>query len=66
VLVESCALAQSRLGIEAVRCIHEDVRPVQEIVWADEAIHSLAMTALLAAKRRQLNLVDCVSFPWQS
>jgi predicted nucleic acid-binding protein len=33
-----------------------------EIVWVDEATHSLAMTALLAAQRRKLSLVDCVSF----
>ena len=62
VLVESCALAQSRLGLDAVRSIQEDLLPVVDIVWADEAIHSLAMTALLAARRRKLSLVDCVSF----
>ena len=62
VLVESCALAQNRLGLDAVRAIQEDILPMMEIVWADEGIHSLAMTALLAAKRRKLSLVDCVSF----
>lgn len=62
VVVESCALAQSRLGLDAVRSIHEDLLPVVEIVWVDEATHSLAMTALLAAQRRKLSLVDCVSF----
>lgn len=62
VLVESCALAQSRLGIEAVRAIEEDLLPVLEIVWVEESVHSTAMTALLAARRRRLSLVDCVSF----
>lgn len=33
-----------------------------EIIWVDEATHALAMTALLAAQRRKLSLVDCVSF----
>lgn len=33
-----------------------------KIVWVDEATHSLAMTALLAAQRRKLSLVDCASF----
>jgi predicted nucleic acid-binding protein len=33
-----------------------------EIVWVDEATHSLAVTALLAAQRRKLSLVDCASF----
>ncbi len=62
IVVESCALAQSRLGLDAVRAIQEDLLPVMEMVWVDEATHSLAMTALLAAQRRKLSLVDCVSF----
>lgn len=62
VIVESCALAQSRLGLDAVRAIHEQLLPVMEIVRVDERTHSLATSALLAAKRRKLSLVDCVSF----
>ncbi|MBL8294763.1 MAG: type II toxin-antitoxin system VapC family toxin [Bryobacterales bacterium] len=62
IVVESCALAQSRLGLDAVRSIQEDLLPVMEVVWVDEATHSLAMAALLAAQRRKLSLVDCVSF----
>ena len=62
IVVESCALAQSRLGMDAVRSIQEELLPVMEVVWVDEATHSLAMTALLAAQRRKLSLVDCVSF----
>ena len=62
VVVESCALAQSRLGLDAVRSIQEELLPIMEIVWVDEATHSLAMAALLAAQRRKLSLVDCVSF----
>lgn len=62
VVVESCALAQSRLGSEAVRTIHQELLPVMEVVWVDESTHSLAMAALLAAHRRKLSLVDFVSF----
>lgn len=62
VVVECCALAQSRLGLEAVRSISEELLPVLEIVWVDEPTHSMAMAALLAAQRRKLSLVDCVSF----
>jgi len=62
IVVESCALAQSGLGLEAVRSIQEEILPVMEIAWADDATHSLGMTALLAAQRRKLSLVDCVSF----
>ncbi len=62
VVVESCALAQSRLGLDAVRSINEELLPVMEVVWVDEPTHCMAMAALLAAKRRKLSLVDCVSF----
>lgn len=62
VVVESCALAQSRLGLEAVRAFSEELLPVMEIVWVDEPTHSIAMAALLAAQRRKLSFVDCVSF----
>ena len=62
VVVESCALAQSRLGLDAVRSIHEELLPVMEIVSIDQTTHSLAMTALLSAQRRKLSRVDCVSF----
>jgi len=62
IVVESCALAQNRLGLDAVRSIQEDLLPVMDVVWVDEATHLLAMAALLAAQRRKLSLVDCVSF----
>lgn len=60
--MECCALAQSRLGLEAVRSITEDILPMMEVVWVDETTHAMAMAALLAAQRRKLSLVDCVSF----
>lgn len=62
VLVETCALLQHRLGMEAVRVFQEDVAPVLNPVWVDEATHMAGMSALLAARRRKLSLVDCVSF----
>ena len=62
VLVESCALAQHRLGLEAVRAIQEDFLPAIEIRWIDGKTHAESMTALLAARRRKLSLVDCSSF----
>lgn len=60
--MECCALAESRLGLEAVRSINEDILPMMEIVWVDETTHAMAIAALLAAQRRKLSLVDCVSF----
>jgi len=62
VLVESFALIQHRLGLEAMRGFHEDVLPLISTEWVDETAHRSAVSALLAASRRKLSLVDCVSF----
>lgn len=62
VLVETFALLQNRIGMEAARVFQEDVVPVLNVLWVDEAIHMAGMSALLTAKRRKLSLVDCVSF----
>lgn len=62
ILVESAALVQHRLGTAAVQLLHSDVFPVLEVQWIDEHVHASAASALLAAGRRRLSLVDCVSF----
>lgn len=62
VILETTALLQHRFGIEAVRLFEGDILPVVEIAWVDETIHKQAMSALLAANRRELSLVDCTSF----
>jgi predicted nucleic acid-binding protein len=62
VVVEIFALAQHRLGLDAVRTIQQDVLPAIEVMWIDEASHALAVATLLAARRRKLSLVDCASF----
>ena len=62
ILLEITALLQHRFGLEAVRLFHSDVLPVMEITWVDETIHQQGMSALLAANRRDLSLVDCTSF----
>ena len=61
-LVETVALVQRRLGPPAVRVLREDVIPVLDVVWVEERLHDVAMTALLAADRRDVSLVDWVSF----
>jgi len=62
VLVETLALVQNRLGMEAVRVFQEDIVPVLRVEWIDDAMHHAAMTVMLAALRKKLSLVDCVSF----
>ena len=61
VIIETTALVQNRLGVEAIRTFQEDVLPVVRVEWVDEA-HQAGVTALLTAGRRDLSLVDCVSF----
>jgi uncharacterized protein len=62
VLVESFALIQNRLGLEAVRGFQEDIIPLVNIEWVNAETHKSGISALLAATRRKLSLVDCVSF----
>lgn len=62
VLVETFALVQRRLGVEAVRTFQEDVYPILNVEWVDESDHRAGVAAVLAASRRELSLVDCVSF----
>lgn len=62
IILETTALLQHRFGIEAVRLFESDILPIIEIGWVDETIHKQGMSALLAANRRSLSLVDCTSF----
>ncbi len=62
VLVEAFALVQRRLGMEAIQVLQEDVTPMLRVEWVDEGTHAAGVAALLTAARRQLSLVDCVSF----
>ena len=62
VLVETYALVQSRLGTAAVQVLAEEIAPLLRVRWLDEGMHGLALSAMLAAARRKLSLVDCASF----
>lgn len=62
VLVETAAVAQRRLGLDAIRALVDDMLPLVGTVWTTEADHGAGLAALLAAGRRRLSLVDCVSF----
>ena len=62
VLVEAMALVQHRLGLDAARLLQQDICPALHIRWIDEATHRAGVAAVLAASRRRLSLVDCVSF----
>ena len=62
VLVESFALVQRRLGLEALRALADVLVPMLRVVWVDEELHAAAVASLLTAGRRKLSLVDCTSF----
>jgi predicted nucleic acid-binding protein len=46
----------------AVKVFQEDIVPVLRIEWIDKTVHHAAMGIMLAALRKKLSLVDCVSF----
>ncbi len=62
VLVECFALMQNRLGLRAVRDFQESILPLIQVEYVDPEMHRAGVSALLAASRRNLSLVDCVSF----
>ena len=62
VLVESFALVQRRLGLEALRAFADILVPILRPLWVDEELHAAGVASLFAARRRKLSLVDCTSF----
>lgn len=62
ILVETFALLQKRLGMQAVRVFQEDIVPLVAVLWLDVELHAQAVQAMLVAGRKELSLVDCSSF----
>ncbi|HEX7183968.1 MAG TPA: PIN domain-containing protein [Thermoanaerobaculia bacterium] len=62
IVVETFAVAQRRLGMEAVHTLQRDFIPLLQVLWIDEESHDSSMAAFLTASRRRLSLVDCSSF----
>ena len=62
VLVETFALVQRRLGLDALRGLANVLVPLMTPLWIDEELHSAAVAALFVAVRRRLSFVDCTSF----
>lgn len=61
VLLESLALIQRRLGMEAARQFEEELAPVLLVHWVDADLHQIALRTMLAAGQRDLSLVDCTN-----
>jgi len=62
VLLETSALLQKRLGPAALRLFCRDVVPLLAVDWISQQRHQAGVEALIAAARRKLSLVDCISF----
>lgn len=62
ILLETAALLQNRMGLDAVRTFFLDIHPLLEIDWIDAALFSLAVSLLLSTHRKGLSLTDCTSF----
>ncbi len=62
VLVETFALVQNRLGVEAVRTLQEDILSMIMVEWVNEVTHKAGVTGVLTAMRKKLSLVDCINF----
>jgi uncharacterized protein len=62
VLVETAALVQRRLGIEALRALVDELILPISTMFVDRAVHDAAVSGVLTAQVRQLSIVDVVSF----
>ena len=62
VIVETMALLQHRIGVEAAQDFDEDVLPAVRVHWVDEHFYRLGVDRLRRQNRREVSLVDCVSF----
>lgn len=62
VVVESAALVQRRLGMDAARALFGAIVPLLEVTFVDATLHSAASSAWLTAAGRRKSLVDQVSF----
>ena len=62
VLVETMALLQRRVGMNAVMDFHDKIVPLLDIIWVDGEWHAKAMNRLFILQKREVSLVDCLSF----
>ena len=62
VLLEAYALLQRRIGMDAIRDFSNDFATALDVLWVSAETHRSALAAVLAANRRDLSVIDCVSF----
>lgn len=62
ILVESYALIQRRMGMDAIRDFQDKILPALITAWVSAEEHQRAMAQFLSENRRNLSFVDCSSF----
>ena len=62
VLVESCALIQNRLGINALKTFIRKIQPILLIDWLEEDSFNASIYFLFEMNAQGLSIVDCSSF----
>jgi len=62
VLLETVALLQRRIGVDAVRDLTARLVPLFTVHWIGEALHRQALDRLVRGAQRGLSLVDLTSF----
>lgn len=62
VLIETYALLQRRAGLGAVAALRSRFAPLLRCVWVNALQHEAGLDLLQQRGRRQLSLVDAVSF----
>jgi predicted nucleic acid-binding protein len=62
VVLESIAITQKRLGLQAVQELSENILEHVHMGWVDEVQHMQALETVLSINPRQLSLVDCTAF----
>ena len=62
VVVETITLLQRRLGFEAAKEFQESFVPLLTVYFVNQELHQKGMEIFLQEARRNLSLVDCISF----
>lgn len=62
VLLETTALLHRRIGIEAVSDFQSKIVPLLETIWVDAEWHARALQRFFTVGRKDVSLVDCLSF----
>ena len=62
VLVETAALLQHRIGLAPVRDLEQRIVPLVSVQWVSSDVHRRAVDRLFRTDKRNVSLVDVVSF----